>query len=101
MKYILNAIGEPVAEPNLYKWASWFETSDRAVARDHVCGAIVSTVFLGLVIDESCDVWETMVFGQGHIMDEQQDRCGGSREQALAMHAKMVEAVKKYPVTTP
>jgi hypothetical protein len=38
-------------------------------------------------------LWETMVFGGP--MDQEQDRCGGSREQAEAMHAHMVKRVKE------
>ena len=55
----------------------------------------VSTVFLGL--DHQFGkgppiLWETMVFGGKHNHD--QDRCSGSREQAEAMHQKMVNKVK-------
>jgi hypothetical protein len=60
-------------------------------------GAEVSTVFLGL--DYSFEhhgrgpiLWETMVFGGP--LDEEMDRCGGTREQAEAMHAAMVERVR-------
>jgi hypothetical protein len=36
-------------EPNLMKWARWFETADRRVARTELLdGSAVSTVFLGL-----------------------------------------------------
>lgn len=56
--------------------------------------AKVSTVFLGF--DHGWEgepvLWETMVFGGP--LDQEQDRCSGSREQALAMHAAMVERVK-------
>jgi hypothetical protein len=38
-------------------------------------------------------LWETMVFGGK--LDQEQDRCSGSREQAEAMHARMVERVKR------
>lgn len=36
-------------------------------------------------------MWETMVFG-GEF-DQEQERCGGSREQAEAMHLDMVRKV--------
>lgn len=55
----------------------------------------ISTVFLGLdhsFGSSSPVLWETMVFG-GEL-DQEQDRCSGSREQAEAMHARMVEKVK-------
>jgi len=95
-KYILDATGKPVPEPNLMKWAEWFEHNRdvRRVASDEFAvngvAVRVSTVFLG--IDHAWSgpplLWETMVFGGP--LNEEQDRCGGSREQAQAMHAAMV-----------
>lgn len=99
-KYILNDKGNPVAESDLMKWAQWFETAKRSVKDERLSilgqGEVrVSTVFLGL--DHSFGggaplFWETMVFGG--TLDEEQDRCGGSREQAEAMHAAMVKRVR-------
>jgi len=93
-KYTLDEKGNPVAEPDPMKWAKWFETAKRQVAKDEIGEAKISTVFLGL--DHSFGdgppiLWETMVFGGP--LDEEQDRCSGSREQAEAMHARMVERV--------
>ena len=96
-RYILNADGKPVSEPDLVAWARWYEAADRHVARDQVGDVNISTVFLG--IDHSFGrpggpvLWETMVFG-GRL-DQDQERCSGSREQAEAMHARMVEAVMR------
>ncbi len=96
MKYILNAKGNPVREPDLNKWVAWFETAKRHVADEKIGKSRISTVFLGL--DHGFDdrkspvLWESLVFGgklSGKI-----DRCSGSREQAEAMHAKMVARVK-------
>jgi len=83
---------------SLTDWAIWFETAaERVVAKDSIGDSTVSTVFLGLdhnyYHDGSPILWETMVFGGK--LDEEQDRCSGSREQALAMHKAMVERVKK------
>jgi hypothetical protein len=94
--YILNAAGEPIKEPDLTKWAVWFQLSARRrVADETINDSRISTVFLGL--DHSFEgpppiLWETMVFGGP--LNEEQDRCSGNREQAEAMHAKMVERVK-------
>jgi hypothetical protein len=56
----------------------------------------ISTVFLGLDHNWSGRgrpvLWESMVFGGK--LDQEQDRCSGSREQAEVMHARMVERVK-------
>ena len=97
-KYILNDNGEPVAEPDMMKWAEWYETSRKArvVKQEQIGESRVSTVFLAL--DHSWMkgppvLWETMVFGGK--LDQDQARCAGNREQAEAMHREMVERVKK------
>ena len=57
--------GDPSA---LIRWAKWFETADRHVADETICGKRVSTVFLG--IDHGFDpdgppiLFETMVFSE-------------------------------------
>lgn len=97
--YILNDLGEPIVEPDIKEWATWFETAERHVADDRLTIAgeevRVSTVFLG--IDHAWGepipvLWETMVFGGP--MNQEMDRCGGSREQAEAMHARMLARVR-------
>jgi hypothetical protein len=102
-RYILNSAGEPVAEPDLITWANAFEHSDRVVKQEQVGGYFqVSTVFLGL--DHNFFhagppiLWETMVFLKDRGNEVDCDRCSGSREQALAMHAAMVERVASIPV---
>jgi hypothetical protein len=107
--YILDAKGNPAIEPDLEKWAHWYQTAKRRrhVGNDFVGPYRISTVFLGLdhnFGDGSPILWETMVFRQsrnkkptlksGDWEDLYQDRCAGSREQAEAMHAKMVKKVK-------
>ena len=95
-KYKLDAQGEPIPEPDLMTWAEWIETADRQVARDRIGNVEVSTVFLGLDHNYSGRgdpiLWETMVFGGP--MNYDMTRCGGSREQAEAMHQKMVAKVQ-------
>lgn len=95
-KYILDDNGQPVAEPDLMRWGKWFQTGNRVVAKEQIGEALVSTVFLGL--DHNYEdsgppvLWETLVFG--NPLEGEMDRCSGSREQAEAMHARMVERVK-------
>lgn len=93
--YVLNESGAPVEEPDIMKWAEWFEGSDqkRVVAIDPFDGGKVSTVFLG--IDHAFGrgapiLFETMVFGGEH--DQFQDRYS-TREEALAGHAVAVKLV--------
>lgn len=94
--FILNTDGNPVAVPSLERWVQWLDKSKRSVAVDHVGDVRVSTVFLGL--DHGFGaypqpiLWETMVFGGK--LDQEQARCSGTREQAEAMHAAMVQRVR-------
>lgn len=96
--YILNDQGEPVLVKSCIEWAEWFEHHNRIVAQTEIgTDVCVSTVFLGLnyrFLDEGPPIlWETKVFGGKHEGDQM--RCSGSREQAEAMHAKMVKLVNK------
>ena len=47
-KYILDSDHNPVLEPDLIKWATWFEHDKRIVCQQHVGLIFVSTVFLGI-----------------------------------------------------
>lgn len=95
--YTLNAQGEPIPEPDIDKWAGWITDAreQRRVGREAVGDSIINTTFLGVDhawIPGPPVLWETMVFGGPS--DHESTRCGGSREQAEAMHARMVERVK-------
>lgn len=95
--YILDETGKPIAEPDLDKWGEWMQTPARIVAKDRIADSEVSTVFLGM--DHAWGggppvLWETMVFG-GRL-NQAQSRCSGSKEQAEAMHATMVEKVRAH-----
>jgi hypothetical protein len=96
-RYILDADGNPVLEPDLFKWAVWFETADRQVADDVLAhGHRVSTVFLGLdhrylTVGDPI-LWETMTFNDyGPIECERYT----SRADALAGHQRAVEQLKQ------
>jgi hypothetical protein len=88
----------PAPESDTIKWARWFESADRGVARDELpSGTFVSTVFLA--IDHSFNphsrrpiLYETMVFGGP--LDGEQLRYR-TRDEALAGHRVMLEAVQK------
>lgn len=97
MNYILNDKGEPLPEKDIIKWGTWFQQAgNRKVASDQIGEFGISTVFLGIdhAFGEGPPIlWETMVFTKGG--DEVElERCSGSREQAEAMHARMVELIK-------
>lgn len=96
--YILDDDGNPKVEPDLLKWAQWYETHDRHVAHDTIGDAEVSTVFLGIdhnfIESDPPVLWETMIFGGGEEFDLYQHRyC--TREAALAGHAEAVALVTK------
>ena len=97
-KYILNENGNPVVEPDLMKWGQWLQNNkERIVKQENIGPYFVSTVFLGLDHNWSNGppiLWETLVFGKGPLKDEM-TRCGGTREQAEAMHEAMVKRVKE------
>lgn len=94
-RYILDDAGNPVAEPDLMKWAQWMEEGNRRVALTEEGDWRVSTVFLALDHNFAGRgepvLWETMVFG-GPLADEM-DRYT-SRESAVDGHEKMVARVR-------
>ena len=99
--YILSDDGQkPLACHDLYTWGEWFENNmeKRIVARSRVGQWAISTVFLALDHSFGGDhplIWETMVFKlKGGDIESWMDRCGGNREQALAMHQSMVERME-------
>lgn len=91
-KYILNAEGNVRREPDLLKWAQWFETAERHIGLDRLPnGTKVSTVFLGT--DHNFEggtpiLWETMIFGGP---EDQYQKRYATREEALIGHAKAVK----------
>jgi hypothetical protein len=92
--WILDENGRPVAV-DLLTWAKWFETEERVIARETIAQNMVSTVFLGIdhnwVVPGPPILWETMTFGAK--LDQEMDRCAGTKEQAEAMHEEMVKRV--------
>ena len=93
-QYVLDG-HKPIEESDLLRWGQWFETADRAVAKDVVGNSRVSTVFLGL--DHSFGsgppmIFETMVFG-GPMSDEIERY--STWEEAEKGHDEMVRRVRK------
>jgi hypothetical protein len=99
--YILDEQGNPVLA-DLDTWAAWIQKAERHVGDEKVGPYRISTVFLGLdhQYGEGPPVlWETMIFrspaDDEDDLDQHQERCSGSKEQAEAMHHKVVELVKE------
>lgn len=86
-----------VLEPDLLKWANWFETAQRKVVSTIKDNVNVSTVFLGInhgygPVEQ---LWfETMIFGGDH--DGFQDRCA-TYNDALAMHDRACALAFQHP----
>jgi hypothetical protein len=97
--YILDDRGDPLEisvddDAGLTHWTLWYEHANRIVKQERIGELEVSTVFLGLdhrFLGEGPPIlWETRVFGSE---EEMIDRCAGNREQAEAMHERMVAAL--------
>lgn len=87
-----------VLEPDIIKWAEWYEKADRLVAQTKLYDEngneiMISTVFLGA--DHAFGglpvLFESMIFG-GEFDQEQFQYCTWA--EAEAGHAKLVEKVK-------
>ena len=95
-KYILDGGGKPVPEPNIIKWAEWFEVADRVVEQTVLDGGeAVSTVFLGVdhaFLGGSPLLYETMIFGGD--ADGYQERYS-TRKEAVEGHSRIVDAALK------
>lgn len=93
-KYVLNEDGTTKLEPDLIKWAEWFETFDRRIAYDLVSDVEISTVFLGL--DHSFGegpepiLFETMTFGGPEAYQERYR----TKEEAIRGHEAIVQKVR-------
>lgn len=85
-----------VAEPDLVKWARWFESANRVVLQEKIGDFWVSTVFLG--IDHNFNpagqplLFETMVFGD----DELEQRRYATWDEAVSGHNEIVERYENY-----
>jgi len=85
----------PVVEPDLMKWAEWFETAKRVDSKSAVGEIKVSTIFLGVdhsFMDSGPPIlFETMVFGGS--LDQEMNRCS-TWDEAEKMHERMCVKVK-------
>lgn len=95
LHYILDESHNPICQPDLHKWAVWFETHERHVAQEVIGDVRVSTVFLGLDHnfgdDETPILFETMIFGGEH--DQYQERFA-TWDEAMVGHQIALDLVK-------
>lgn len=67
-KYVLDADGQPIAEPDLIRWVEWMGAGDnKVIAREQVYRHVrVVTTFLGYDLSTEGDtllLWDTIVYG--------------------------------------
>lgn len=101
MRYVLDEKGNPKPEPDLMKWAKFFEDRKKRVVQQDVIQRdgqeiLVSTVFLGLdhnfISGGPPILYETMIFGLPS-MEGYQERYV-TKEAALIGHAKALELAR-------
>jgi hypothetical protein len=94
-KYILDADGNPVPEPDLMTWSAWFENADLTIERTHVGEAEVVTAFLGRDHahgDGNPVLYETAVL---HVPHDWEPLRYGTLAEARKGHLEMVERVRR------
>ena len=86
---------------DLIQWARWKNTADCAVAKAHLQGYLVSTVFLGInhaYFDNEPSLWfETMIFQEGQWNELYCERYT-TWDEALAGHKRACEAVRNKEI---
>ena len=97
LRYILDENHNVIHEPDIVKWAKWFEhTPNRIVKKETVGSSEISTVFLAIDHrwawgDGRPIVFETMIFGDD---ESYQERCC-TWDEALEQHQIAVDLVKQ------
>ena len=91
--YKLSEDGQTPVQCDEQEFIAWLESTPPSVRRVDITTladlCVVSTVFLG----DGSGNWETMIFLPHSWQEKDMYRCTGTREQAEAMHTRMV---KKY-----
>lgn len=90
-----------VSEPDQLRWAQWFESADRVVAKTTIEGFEISTVFLG--IDHNWNggppiLFETMVFSDyGEIsLTQPTTRRYYTWDEAIRGHLEVEELIREW-----
>jgi len=93
LKYIL-VNKQPVIEPDLEKWASWFEDSRTHIALTELEDCKVSTIFLGIDYSYGEQIgpllFETMIFGGEYDRYKERYRTYDAAERGHIMAVEMV-----------
>lgn len=95
--YILDGDMQPVKVKSLKEWTDWVSVNSRRVLRDYVDDQTqteVSTVFLGISLDNPPILFETMIFNGVTEREFDFQRQYSTYEEAIAGHKAVVEAIK-------
>lgn len=101
-KYVLDVRGEPRQEPDVIRWAEWYERAENRIVGTAQLpnGVRVSTIFLGLDYRrpgmKEPVLWETMIFGGRH--DRLSFRYTSGAHAARA-HAALILVLQKEGAT--
>jgi hypothetical protein len=92
--YILDLGGSPVPAHDIQTWAVWFQTANLSAGYDVIGDSVIRTDFQGFALESAIQphLWLTKVIGGP--LDQVQDRCPGTREDAAAMHASICQRVR-------
>lgn len=92
----------PKHEPNIERWARWFDKTDRTIKRDEVAGCAIVTTFIGIAEHEPFDeqpLFESMVCDLESIetlvgakieLNDWNPRRSLTREAAESAHMQLV-----------
>lgn len=96
--YVLDEEGRPIPEPDLLKWAQFFESGTRVLRKDKLPNGI-SVITAFLAVDSSWGqgapiLWGTMILGGP---DDKQEERYSSREDVIAGHEKALARASGKP----
>lgn len=95
--YILDENNKVVEESDLNRWIKWTTTHSRTINRTYIddqSQTEVSTVFLGVSLDNPPALFETMIFGSHAEQDLEFQRRYATYEEAMSGHNEVVETIK-------
>lgn len=65
-RFILNDDGTTTPISDIAHWAEWIENKNHRVALTEIKDVTISTIFLGISLEEPPILFETMIFGGEH-----------------------------------
>lgn len=100
--YILDEQDNPVIEPDLLKWATWLQKTDRHVGNTHLGNIDISTVFLASphiskdLDNDNIMLYETMVFADDATLQRLMELSETDDRSAFSMFLGGIDIQKRY-----